>query len=62
MSDLITKDRVAYLPDLLYTEGRFESGVAILCDPMGRIIELTSEPEAAGKVVRLKGRAALPGL
>src|SRR2546430_815406 len=62
MPDFSDKDTVAYLPDLLYTNGRFESGVAILCDRDGRIIEITREAEAAGKIVRLKGRAALPGL
>src|SRR5947209_5863214 len=62
MSDFSDKDTVAYLPDLLYMNGRFESGVAILCDRDGRIIELTREPEAAREIVRLTGRAALPGL
>ena len=63
MPDLLTEDAaVAYLPDLLYTNRRFESRVAILCDQEGRINGLTREPEVAREIVRLKGRAALPGL
>ena len=62
MPDFSDENAIAYLPDLLYTNGRFESGVAILCDWDGRIIEITREAKAAGKIVRLKGRAALPGL
>ncbi|HKC63139.1 MAG TPA: formimidoylglutamate deiminase [Pyrinomonadaceae bacterium] len=62
MPDLLAKDAVAYLPDLIYTNGRFESGVAILCDRDGCINGLSREPEGAGKVIRLKDRAALPGL
>jgi formimidoylglutamate deiminase len=53
---------VAYLPDLIYTGGQFESGLAIVCDEGGKIIRLASETAGAGKVVRLKGRALLPGL
>jgi formimidoylglutamate deiminase len=64
MSDPIIEDagRVAYLPDLIYTGGRFESGVALVCGPDGRIINSTRELEDTGKVVRLKGLAMLPGL
>jgi formimidoylglutamate deiminase len=53
---------VTYLPDLVYTGRRFESGVALVCDALGRIGKLTREMEGAGKVVRLEGRAMLPGL
>jgi formimidoylglutamate deiminase len=52
----------AWLPDLLYTGGRFESGVALMCNAQGRITGITREPEGAGRVVRLKNRAVLPGL
>ena len=55
-------EQIAWLPDLLYTDGRFESGVAILCDRDGRIVSLTREAEVTGRIVRLEGRAALPGL
>jgi formimidoylglutamate deiminase len=50
----------AWLPDLIYLDGRFESGRAIVCDEAGKIVRVTSEevPEA----VRLQGRALLPGM
>ncbi|MDT5061427.1 MAG: hypothetical protein QOH63_1886 [Acidobacteriota bacterium] len=53
---------VAYLPDLIYTGATFESGVALVCDPGGRIIKLARETEGASEVVRLSGCAMLPGL
>ena len=49
----------AWLPDLIYTDGRFQSGVALVCDE--RVVRL----ELADKIsdpVRLKNRALLPGL
>lgn len=56
----------AWLPDLLYTGGgRFESGLALVSDGAGRITHLTRDVEsiaAAVSVVRLTGRALLPGL
>ena len=57
----------AWLPDLLYTGGgRFESGLALVSNSAGRITHLTREIEslaaASVRVVRLKGRALLPGL
>jgi formimidoylglutamate deiminase len=55
-------ETISWLPDFVYTGGRFESGMAIVCDGQGRITNLTREGEGAGRVVRLKGRAALPGL
>jgi formimidoylglutamate deiminase len=54
---------LAWLPDLLYTGGRFESGRALCCDRSGRVVRLAPASEIeAGKAVRLKGRAILPGL
>lgn len=52
---------LAWLPDMVYTGGRFESGLMIVCDGAGRIkrIDVASDE---GSIVRLKGRAALPGL
>lgn len=50
---------IAYLPDLIYTGERFESGVALVCDSGGRVVRLTREAEGA---IRLKNRAMLPGL
>ncbi|MDT4897537.1 MAG: hypothetical protein QOH25_2614 [Acidobacteriota bacterium] len=53
---------LALLPDFVYTGGRFESGVALVCDESGRITNLTRETEGAGRIVRLRNRAMLPGL
>lgn len=53
---------IAWLPDFVYMNGRFESGVALVCDSKGNITALTRETESAGRVVRLKNRAMLPGL
>ena len=55
-------EQTVWLPDFVYTGGRFESGVALACDASGRITGLTREIENAGRVVRLKNRAMLPGL
>ena len=54
---------LAWLPDLVYTGGRFERGLAIVCDGRGRITRLASAGELAeSNLVRLRGRALLPGL
>jgi formimidoylglutamate deiminase len=52
----------AWLPDYVYTGGRFEPELAVVCDSNGCITRLTRETESAGRVVRLKNRAMLPGL
>ena len=49
----------AWLPDYVYTGGRFRSGLAVVADNSGKIIELT---EDAPHATRLEGRAMLPGL
>lgn len=49
----------AWLPDLIYVDGRFESDLALVCDQ--KVLRLA----AAGDVenpIRLKDRALLPGL
>lgn len=53
---------VAWLPDLIYTGGRFASGLALVCDEAGRILRLAREEELTCRIVRLKNRALLPGL
>jgi formimidoylglutamate deiminase len=53
---------IAWLPDYVYTGGRFEPELAVVCDSKGRITGLTRETESAGRVVRLENRAMLPGL
>ena len=49
----------AWLPDLVYTEGRFASGVAVICDE--KIVRLCPAEEATN-AIRLRNRALLPGL
>jgi formimidoylglutamate deiminase len=57
-----TVETTAFLPDLLYTGGRFQRGLAMVCDGAGRITRLVSEADIAGRVVRFRGQALLPGL
>jgi formimidoylglutamate deiminase len=53
----------AWVPDLLYLNGRFERGLALVCDARGRITGTPRVEEVAARsVVRLGGRAMLPGL
>ena len=48
-----------WLPDLIYANGEFQSGVAMFADAEGRITRFSRD--AAG-AMRLAGRAMLPGL
>jgi formimidoylglutamate deiminase len=57
------ESRIAWLPDLLYTGGRFERGLALVCDASGRIVRIAGADELRGeKKVRLSHRAMLPGM
>ncbi len=51
----------AWLPDLIYTGGRFQLDVALVCDNTGRIVRIASADEVESPA-RLKNRALLPGL
>ncbi len=51
-----------WLPDLLYRDGKFESGVAMFADEMGRITRFSNSAEDGNKARRLRGKALLPGL
>ncbi|MBV8549903.1 MAG: formimidoylglutamate deiminase [Acidobacteriaceae bacterium] len=51
-----------WLPDLLYRDGKFESGVALFAGANGRTTRFSREPEDLRKAERLSGRALLPGL
>lgn len=53
---------VAWLPDLIYVDGRFQRDVALVCDEAGRIKRLARAGELSCRIVRLKNRALLPGL
>jgi formimidoylglutamate deiminase len=57
--ELSHPEETAWLPDLIYTGGRFESGVAVVCDAGGRVVRLARGAEGA---TRLANRAVLPGL
>lgn len=50
-----------WLPDLIYTDGRFQRDVALVCDDAGRIARLAPANEVENGV-RLRHRALLPGL
>ncbi|HKP83783.1 MAG TPA: amidohydrolase family protein, partial [Pyrinomonadaceae bacterium] len=51
----------AWLPDLVYLDGRFESGRAVVCDDAGNIVRITANEEVPD-AIRLQGRALLPGM
>jgi formimidoylglutamate deiminase len=51
----------AWVPDLIYADGRFQSDRAIVCDDSGKVIRIVASDEVPN-AVRLKGRALLPGL
>lgn len=54
---------IAWLPDLLFTGGRFETGRALVCDSSGIIVKLTRVDELKDeKRIRLSNRAMLPGM
>ena len=52
----------AWLPDLIYTGGKFESGRALVADQAGAIARISRDPEDLKIAERLSGRAMLPGL
>src|SRR5881628_3042171 len=55
--------RIAWLPDLIYTGGRFESGRALVCDSSGRVVRIARVDELRDeKRIRLAKRAMLPGM
>lgn len=51
-----------WLPDLVYTGEKFESGLAFFADAQGRITRFSREPADLAAARRLPGQAALPGL
>lgn len=51
----------AWSPDLVYLDGRFQSGRAIVCDDAGNIVRIAASEEVPD-AVRLSGRALLPGM
>ena len=54
---------VAWLPDLLLANGRFEHNFAVVCDSSGQIVRLARVEELRDeKKIRLANRAILPGM
>ena len=51
--------RARYLPDFLYAAGRLEAGRALCVDAQGRV---THSSDLEGPLLRLPGKALLPGL
>ena len=51
----------AWLPDLIFVNGRFVSDRAILCNSSGNIVQIV-ESNQARDAIRLNNRALLPGL
>lgn len=49
----------AWVPDLIYADGRFQSGAALVCD--GNVIRVCHATEV-NDPIRLKNRALLPGM
>src|SRR5215467_600338 len=49
----------AWLPDLIYVDGRFQSDLALVCDQ--NVTRICAAAEATN-AIRLKNRALLPGL
>jgi formimidoylglutamate deiminase len=62
-SDQNMESLIAWLPDLIFTGGKFESGLALVCDSSGTIINLARVDELKDeKKINLPGRALLPGM
>jgi formimidoylglutamate deiminase len=54
---------IAWIPDLLYINRRFESGVALVCDEAGTIVRIARAAELRDeKKINLPRRAVLPGM
>lgn len=58
----MTMQERGWLPDYIYCEGRFQSGMAMFADSSGRIIRFSDAPDDLQKAQRLPNRAILPGL
>jgi formimidoylglutamate deiminase len=54
---------IAWLPDLIFTGGRFANGQALVCNSSGTIVRLAPIDELKDeKRIRLSNRAMLPGM
>ena len=58
-----TGSLIAWLPDLIFTGGRFAAGLALVCDSYGTIVGLARVDELKDeKRIDLTNRALLPGM
>src|SRR5437016_4182145 len=54
---------IAWIPEMLYADGRFRSGLALVCDDAGTITSLARVDELKDeKKINLPNRALLPGM
>jgi formimidoylglutamate deiminase len=58
---LTSNTEQAWLPDFVYSEGKFLPEIAVVCDSGGRIVRLAPASEVS-HAIRLANRAMLPGL
>src|SRR6266403_1654318 len=62
-SDQDIESLIAWLPELIFTSGRFESGFARVCNSSGTIVRLARVDELKDeKKISLSNRALLPGM
>lgn len=63
MNTTSTDGLIAWVPDLIYAGGRFESGRALVCDASGEIVDVRRVEELRDeKRIRLSDRALLPSM
>lgn len=58
---LTNETHQAWLPDLVYIDGKFQSDRAVVCDSAGKITGIV-ESKDAPHAIQLSGRALLPGM
>src|SRR5882762_5351718 len=62
-SDQNMESLIAWLPELIFTVGKFQSGLALVCDSSGTIVRLARVDELKDeKKINLPSRALLPGM
>src|ERR1700716_2817971 len=62
-SDQNMESLIAWLPELIFTGGKFESGLALVCDSSSAIVRLARVNELKDeKKINLSNRALLPGM
>ena len=63
MNTSSTEGLIAWLPDFVYTGGRFEGGRALVCDSAGIVVRVVRVEELQNeRQIRLANRAMLPGM